>query len=180
MTEETKEKKCKCKNVKKFVKCALLLIITASTLVSAYYSYQTNQTLNGIIAGTQGAQATSRESITKKYAKNQTLKKAQDSGKPIVAFFYTDWCGYCKRFAPVFNKVTKQKQFKSNLAVAYINCEDKENSELIKEYKIHGFPTVYMIDTNGNKREVSNDDLFSATAQTDLLEKFLKFAQETK
>ena len=92
----------------------LLIVIAICTIVSAYFSYSSYKTLNAISGG--NAQASqSKETITKKYAKKQTYAKAKETGKPMVVFFYADWCGYCKRFAPVFHSVVKKREFKKNL-----------------------------------------------------------------
>lgn len=175
--------KCECSKFR-LLNCTLLALILISTIVSAYYSYSANKTLNAIIKGiqpgaAQAAPAVSNDSITKKYAKNLTLEKAQKSGKPVVAFFYADWCGYCKRFAPTFARIAKNNKIKSNMAVAYINCEAPENAHLIGEYQIQGFPTVYLIDSQTGVREkIDNSELFTPTAEKDLVEKFLKFAKK--
>lgn len=179
--ENQPEKKSKCKCAKsKLVVYILLSLILILTLFSVYFSYTTNKMLNDIISGNQAgaahAASASNNSITKKYAKDNTLAKALKAEKPVVAFFYTDWCGYCQRFAPVFYKITKN--IKSNISVAYINCEFSENAKFIKEYGIKAFPTVYLIDPKTDvKVQVDNSELFASTAEKDLTDKFLKFAE---
>ena len=185
MTDEnnscvTEEKKCRCKACK-IVKCLLVVFIAVCAALSAHYSYNTNKTLNAIIGGTGAAQAQtpSRETITKKYAKGQTLDKALKKEKPVVVFFYADWCGYCKRFAPVFAKVTKSKEFKNNFSVAYVNCDDAANSALVSEYGIQGFPTVYVVDkANDIKAMVDNGELFAPDAEKELVKTFLKIMEK--
>lgn len=92
--------------------------------------------------------------ISKKYDKGQTLAKALETKKDTVVLFYADWCGYCKRFAPQFNKITKTKEFKKEFAVAYVNCDAPENAELVRAYGIKGFPTVYLIEEDGDKKQI--------------------------
>ena len=181
---EAKKGKCKCSKFRIFNGIVLTAVLVSS-VTSAYYSYSVDKTLKAIIKGIQpsAAQAApvaaSNDSITKKYAKNRTLEKAQKTEKPIIAFFYADWCGYCKRFAPTFDKITKNGDIKSNLAVAYINCEAPENAHLIGEYQIQGFPTVYLINPKtGIKEQVNNSELFTATAEKDLTQRFVSFAKK--
>ena len=50
--------------------------------------------------------------ISKKYDKGRSLEKAMKKDKPVVAFFYVDWCGFCQRFAPTFDAVSKNKDIK--------------------------------------------------------------------
>ena len=73
------------------------------------------------------------------------MEKALKKEKPVIVWFYTDWCGYCQRFAPTFGKVTKDKKIKNNFAVAYVNAEYAENQDLVQEYQIQGFPTIYLL-----------------------------------
>ena len=54
--------------------------------------------------------------ISKQYDKGQSMEKALKKEKPVIVWFYTDWCGYCQRFAPTFGKVTKDKKIKNNFA----------------------------------------------------------------
>ena len=99
--------------------------------------------------------------ISKKYDKGQTLSIALEPKKDTVALFYADWCGYCKRFAPQFHKVTSSKEFKKDFAVAYINCEAPENTDVVKEYGIKGFPTVYLIEADGDKKQLKVGDFYN-------------------
>lgn len=166
----SEEKKC-CMG--KVLQIVLLLLIFISSTVSAVYSYKTNALLSG------GAKANAQKTISKAYAKNQTIEKAMKSGKPTIVLFYADWCGYCKRFAPIFNDIVKTRKFKSNLSVAFVNGTLPENAKYMAEYKIEGFPTVYMVNFKENEKvKVENNLLFTQNAKKDLLEKFLEFAQK--
>lgn len=77
-----------------------------------------------------------------------TYQEVTDTEKPIVAMFYVDWCGYCRRFMPNFGKMAKK--FNKDYNFVVINCDNAENLQLVKDYHIMGFPTVYMIDNKLN------------------------------
>ncbi|MBQ3101884.1 thioredoxin fold domain-containing protein [bacterium] len=111
-------------------------------------------------------------SISKKFAKKLTYAKAQETGKPMVVLFYADWCKFCKMLAPDFNKVTKKKAFKENFAAAYVNCDVPENQDLVKEYDIHAFPTVYIVRPDGNKKQI-DVQLFHEKEAVDILKSLL-------
>ena len=64
--------------------------------------------------------------------------------KPIVALFYVDWCTYCRRFMPEFGKLAKKHSDKFNFVV--VNCDYPENKEIVEEFHIGGFPTLFIID----------------------------------
>ena len=63
-----------------------------------------------------------------------TIQEVKDNKKPIIAFFYVDWCGYCKRFMPIFGEVAKEYS----------------NQDMVKEYGVQGFPTLFIIDRKIN------------------------------
>ena len=164
----SEEKKCRvCEKI-------LLVGILICSLVSAIYSVKTDIALSN--GGTKKA---AKVEISKSYAKNQTLEKAKETGKPTIVLFYADWCGYCQRFAPVFHSIVKTRKFKSKLAVAYVNGTLPENSQYMQEYQIEGFPTVYMVNfETGEKVKLNNGLLFTPDAKNVLLEKFVNFASK--
>ena len=104
-----------------------------------------------------------------------------ETKKPTIVFFYTDWCGFCQRFAPTYHKIAKSKEIKKNFAVAYVNCEDTKNSTLMAEYGIQGFPTVYVLDGKGNKEQIGNQMLFNDDTVETVIKKAMEIAKiETK
>lgn len=77
-----------------------------------------------------------------------TIQNVKDKRKPTIAFFYVDWCGYCKRFMPIYGEVAREYKNKFNFAV--IHCEKPENLEMVKEFGVRGFPTLFIIDKKVN------------------------------
>ncbi len=77
-----------------------------------------------------------------------TIQEVRDRRKPTIAFFYVDWCGYCKRFMPIYGEVAKEYKNKFNFAV--VHCEKPENEKIVKDFEIHGFPTLFIIDKRVN------------------------------
>lgn len=116
--------------------------------------------------------------ISKKYDKGRSLEKALKKDKAVIVWFYVDWCGYCQKFAPTFDKVIKDKRIKKNFTPAFINCDLPENRKYIEEYGVKGFPTVYLLNPKtGKKLEVSNFKLFAPDAKEIIIkdsEEFLK------
>ena len=119
--------------------------------------------------------------ISKKYDKGRSLEKAMKKDKPVVAFFYVDWCGFCQRFAPTFDAVSKNKDIKKKFSIAYINCDDPKNRELIEKYGIQGFPTVFVVDSKGEEKvQLKNEMFFAPTAQEDLVREIKEFLRPKK
>ena len=114
--------------------------------------------------------------ISRDYDKGQSMEKAIKKNKPVIALFYTDWCGYCQKFVPVFKKLSNDKDIKKNFAIAYINAEDHSNFVYTAQYDIKGYPTLYLIDNIKNKKEqVEPVELFGFNAKENLKIKFLEF-----
>ena len=118
--------------------------------------------------------------ISKKYDKGQSLAKAYKKQKPIVVFFYADWCGYCQRFAPVFYKVTKDKDIKKKFAVAYVNCDKPENSEYMQQFNVQGFPTVYVINNDRSKVQLENNTFFNEDSVDVIKNDMLKIIKDAE
>ena len=118
-----------------------------------------------------------KEAISKKYAKkSMTLDKALSKGKPVAVLFFADWCGFCKRFAPTFAELSKDKDLKKAYTFVYVNSDDPENRQYMQQYHITGFPTLYLINPKTiDKAHVSNGLMFQADAMTVLKEQFQNF-----
>ena len=59
-----------------------------------------------------------------------------------VIKFYADWCGPCRVYAKVFDKVSEQ--LKDQAKFVNINIE-KDDTGLTKEYDIQSIPTTVII-----------------------------------
>ena len=71
------------------------------------------------------------------------------SGEAKLYFFFAEWCGYCKKFKPEWEKLKAE----SNLGVQLeeVDCADSNNvPALAKEYNVGGFPTLILVN-GGNK-----------------------------
>ncbi len=164
--EQKPEKKSKCKVLVGLVILSLLLSIAslATSIVA----------LNGGGSSSQGGKVV----ISKKYDRGRSLGKAIDTNKPIIVFFYTDWCGFCQKFAPTFYKMSKNPQIKKNFAIAYVNCENSDNQKFVDEYGVHGFPTVYVVDKNNKKTQLENSTFFDEDSAQKIAKKALELIGE--
>lgn len=84
------------------------------------------------------------------YDLGMTYEKAAKEDKPIIAVFYADWCTYCIRFMPKLDSV--RNIYKDKFNVVLLNVESEQNKKLVDEYRISGFPTVYIIDPEYDNR----------------------------
>lgn len=88
--------------------------------------------------------------------------KASQEGKPIfINFTGTDWCGWCiKLEKEVFSKKAFQEYAEENLVLMEVDFPAKkkqsdelkaQNKKLDEEYGVEGYPTLYLLDSSGNK-----------------------------
>ena len=163
--EQAQEKKC-CGFKAVVVLTIISLLFSIAALGTSIYAIKGGS----IGAGGEGKKVV----ISKQYDRGRTFAKAQETNKPIIVFFYTDWCGYCQRFVPTFDKITKKSAIKKNFAIAYVNCEKEENKETMAEFNVQGFPTVYVIDEEGKKTQLDNGILFGDDAKDVVAKKALE------
>lgn len=67
--------------------------------------------------------------------------------QPTLLFFRSDHCIYCEELAPVVNRV--RYDHLGALHVVYVDVEDAESEDLIREYGVFGTPTIILLDREG-------------------------------
>jgi protein disulfide-isomerase len=89
-------------------------------------------------------------------------KQAKEENKPIlINFTGTDWCGWCIKIEKeIFSKEEFKAYAKENLILMEVDFPEKkkqndelkaQNKKLDKEFKIEGYPTIFLIDAEGEK-----------------------------
>ncbi|MBQ4647340.1 MAG: thioredoxin fold domain-containing protein [Candidatus Gastranaerophilales bacterium] len=146
---EEKEHKCSCNKMMLLV--VLSFLLSVASLTTSIYTM-----VNG------GGITEKEVVISKQIDKGRSMEKALKTGKPVVVFFYTDWCTYSKKFAPIFNKVAKDREFKKNFAVAFVNAQLPENNKYADEFGIKGYPAMYIKTLNGKKLFIDNQTFLAA------------------
>lgn len=94
--------------------------------------------------------------------------------KPMAINFYVDWCGYCRKFAPVLDSF--RTQYKSRMNFVIVNVEKPEGEKLVKEFPISGYPSLYLYNPKNGNRTFVNQAIYSDKRQLKAeFDRFLKF-----
>ena len=82
------------------------------------------------------------------------VEEARSSGKPMMIYFRTEWCGYCKQFEEkLLSSETVQSFFDVDEVVTVtINPEAGTNeARLASAYRVEGFPAIFMHSSDQTK-----------------------------
>lgn len=83
--------------------------------------------------------------------------------KVIVLYFGAIWCGPCKLLKERMNE-EETKHMMPNMAMCYLDLDNKNNNKLFKKYKINCFPTQIFIKLDNNiVRELSRIEGYDFT-----------------
>ena len=79
------------------------------------------------------------------------LAKAKKEGKPVFMDCYTSWCGPCKVLSSkVFPLKSVGDFFNARFVSTKIDMEKGEGKELARKYGVKAFPTLLVLDVEGN------------------------------
>lgn len=81
--------------------------------------------------------------------------------RPVIAVFYVDWCHFCQAFMPKFQELSKAYKGKMNFTM--VNCEDPKYADVVKEYDIKAYPTVFFINPQTKAKEQVESSAFATT-----------------
>jgi len=73
--------------------------------------------------------------------------------KKTIIKFYADWCGPCKIYAPIFEKVKQDKYF-SDIEFININVEDDPEGLSVK-HKVRSIPYTVLLEDGIKVRSIS-------------------------
>lgn len=102
--------------------------------------------------------------------------------KPMMVYFYTDWCGYCRKFEKHTLANPDVQKALSVFVKVRINPEkgDREN-QLSEQYQIDGFPSVYFENpASGQATQEMTRALRSAKDFINAANEFSKVSQASK
>jgi len=88
-------------------------------------------------------------SISWRYDLEDGLAEAKRTDKPVMADFYTDWCGWCKKL----DEDTYKDKDVLALAAGFVcvKIDADKDKESAKKYKVSGYPTIIFFNPAGNE-----------------------------
>lgn len=124
-----------------------IYVISGLTIVviAALYFFSFNNT-NGNSKSSSGPEHLTAASFKQKvfdFEKNKEWKFEGDL--PCIVDFYADWCGPCKRVAPILEDLSKE--YSGKIRVYKVNTD--EERELASAFQIQSIPTLLFIPRNG-------------------------------
>lgn len=109
-----------------------------------------------------------------------TFQQAIESDKPLIIDFWAPWCGPCRTFGPVFEKVAGQHE---DITFAKINTEEQE--ELATALQIRSIPTlmvfrerVMLFNQAGALSEGQLEELVTQVKNLDMAQVHAEIAQQ--
>ncbi len=73
-------------------------------------------------------------------------QRRSSSQETTIIYFYAPWCGYCKKFFPLWKEL---KQEMNGVDMMEINSDEQE--DLCKKYGVTKYPTLIKVSGNGHK-----------------------------
>ena len=69
---------------------------------------------------------------------DENAKAEIESGKPVVIDFWAEWCGPCKKLAPIIDELSTE--YEGKVLIGKYNVDDY--SDISTDYSIRNIPTV--------------------------------------
>lgn len=75
----------------------------------------------------------------------QAMEEAGQKGLPVVVYFYTDWCGYCRKLESNLLDTNSVDAWIDSIVAVRINPEKgRDAMALARQYGIRGYPSLFL------------------------------------
>lgn len=95
-----------------------------------------------------GPSSVRAESIQWTYSYDAALKIAAKYKKPVMAFFYTKWCGWCRKLDAVTFKDALVEDASREFVPLRVDGETDRN--IVYRYGVAAYPSIIFLDPSGN------------------------------
>ena len=77
------------------------------------------------------------------------------TGKPVLVYFYTDWCGYCRRLDQGILSSDQGRRLLRDVTKVRINPETGDGEhELAREFRVRGYPSLFLVPAGGDVQRI--------------------------
>ncbi|KAJ1687660.1 hypothetical protein LUZ63_019050 [Rhynchospora breviuscula] len=83
-----------------------------------------------------------------------------DETKDVLVEFYAPWCGHCKKFAPIYEKVASVFKLDKDIVIANVDVD--QHKDLSEKYGVKKIPTVKFF-----SKENKEGELYEGERETD-------------
>lgn len=133
-----------------FIKTTLsaLALVSIMTLASCAGSGTKEVTVNDSIVTVAAEKVIPNENITPgvyNLAKDEYLSFEQGYGYPIVVDFNATWCGPCRAFAPLFDKMAE----KYSGQIQFISVDVDRCPEVANAFEVQSIPFILFVSPDG-------------------------------
>ena len=105
----------------------------------------------------------------------QALEVAKQDQKPLLVYFRTDWCPYCKQFEKQLLSDSKVLRFTEDVVKVTINPEvGSDENRLAAAYSVRGFPAIFMHPVEGRPRQIRRTVMRDNGVQLQTPEEFVE------
>lgn len=90
---------------------------------------------------------------------NENIQDLLNSPRPVIIDVYTDWCGPCNSFAPIYKDLNEEYGHLYQFA----KLNGGKSKQLVEYFQIRGFPTILYIQNGievGRRLGFSGKDKF--------------------
>lgn len=87
------------------------------------------------------------------------LKKAEEQGRrqnmPALVYFYTDWCGYCRRLDNNVLATEQAQKLLKKVPKVRINPElGSAESGAAQQFGVRGYPSLFLVEGEGEVKKI--------------------------
>ena len=91
------------------------------------------------------------------FSLQEAIKKAQQENKMVIADMSAIWCGTCRKLdKDVLSSPEVQAVINENYIFARIEYDTPEGDAFMARYQVAGFPTLLVLDNNGEVKKHLN------------------------
>ncbi len=84
-----------------------------------------------------------------------SIEGFENESTPVLVMYYAEWCGHCKNTKPELEKA--KNAYSGPIQIVMLDGDAPENSALMKQEDIQGFPTIRYYKSGMPKVGVKNE-----------------------